>query len=634
MNKLIENIIIKKISKHLLNEAETEFKVGDYFKSDEGDDDFSYFEITGLSEKPEYYPFVTNNFNDFYSENKLYISENENTITSYFTDSPIPITKEEYYRAFNTALNREGTKITLYDSKDNIKHENITLEEFLEKEPKYKSIADGSILPQKKSNKTDKTPKTPKTKYQLGDYFSLNGDDSTIYKIVKINYDGSYFFRINKKTEVDKFIYHEIILDTKTYDDLFIDKNLTKISKQDYIKKLSILRKYRKLSQRNIGKNYNRTKYSTGFKFKEKTNNNFLYKIIKVNEDRTYKIKVNSLVDVDDILFHKVEVKDSVDDKFIDNNLIQLTNKDYNLELEKFNKYQDYDSKFKPYTGSSENYHTKIISKEYDEDSNIYYIKFKDNTRYDGELKEDQVVTQTSNTIMDKIGGIGTFYFSNGKKISGNFTTIDTENGKSYSVVLRNGVEIKNIFDYQTKDISKIKTLSTLPPKLDGSELDANYCKNLKNYYVDFIYDLSNENIVSSDNFVLDNLDKIKNKIKLCYNNHKEIFNKNEISSIQNIDPKFDKYKIIFENKTKLSSIIRESILLENQKKQNTITESKIIKNRFDFIINKKGNIKKLRYLFEEKNTLIEKGYNKDIVIENYNKSIDALSQSHRRLKR
>ena len=73
---------------------------------------------------------------------------------------------------------------------------------------------------------------------------------------------------------------------------------------------------------------------------------------------------------------------------------------------------------------------------------------------------------------------------------------------------------------------------------------------------------------------------------------------------------------------------------MKYKKKQSNQVESKIIKNRFDFILNEKENRKKLRYLFEEKNTLIKKGYNKDLVIENYNKSIKTLSQSHQRLIR
>ena len=276
---------------------------------------------------------------------------------------------------------------------------------------------------------------------------------------------------------------------------------------------------------------------------------------------------------------------------------------------------------------NNNNFHAKLKSKTYDPLTKYDTLNFEDGTSYFGNLKDG------------KIHGWGTFQFDNLKnKISGNFETVNSENGFTYKVKLDSGVIIRDIFNYESIPVSQVKTLNT--PLPIGSSADKSFCESLKNYYVQFLTDIGDELISLNDNEVYiepktgkENNEKIKEKLKTCYKNFKGLFTKKDKSILQNPDPDAQNFKVVLENNN-FKYLLRKSIINEIQKKQSNQVESKIIKNRFDFILNEKENRKKLRYLFEEKNTLIEKGYNKDLVIENYNKSIKTLSQSHQRLIR
>lgn len=196
---------------------------------------------------------------------------------------------------------------------------------------------------------------------------------------------------------------------------------------------------------------------------------------------------------------------------------------------------------------------------------------------------------------------------------------------------------VKKIEDYDDETTKTLERLNiTLPT---GIIKDKKYCKSLKDYYIGIINQLKYEkNYINILNAVYDSykddIVEIKNRLNACQKKFK-IFKRSEFYKVENLGPELKKFQVVLENKNNyLLSLIKEHAIKENEKKQNNLMESKIIKNRFDFILNEKENRKKLRYLFEEKNILIEKGYDKDLVIENYNKSIKTLSQSHRRLIR
>jgi len=250
------------------------------------------------------------------------------------------------------------------------------------------------------------------------------------------------------------------------------------------------------------------------------------------------------------------------------------------------------------------NFHTDVLKSEFDYDLGVWNIIFTDGVKYFGSL-------DTNN----KISGSGKFVFENGNTLKGVFKTVESENGVTYSMVLKNNKELANIFDYSDfKNISDIRTLGGIE---NGASSDKNYCKRLKNFYLDYFKDIKDGYIVNNDLQIIgSDLENKKRIIKECYNFFPKIFSNDEISQLQNLSGDYEQYKItLIEN---FKSIIKKFIFEEKEKKERKIIERKIIENRFNYIVSEETTLS-IKKMIKEKNILLNLGYDKELVNDIYN---------------
>jgi hypothetical protein len=250
-------------------------------------------------------------------------------------------------------------------------------------------------------------------------------------------------------------------------------------------------------------------------------------------------------------------------------------------------------------------YHTDTIKSEFDDKTETWTVEFIDGSKYIGELDSKK-----------QIFGEGTFRFKNGNTIKGTFKTAPTESGITYSVTLKNNKTLGNIFDYsEFKNIYNVRTLGGIE---SGVSSDKNYCKKLKNFYFDYFEDIKDGYIINNELQLMgSDLENKKTNIKECYNNFTNLFSQDEIAQLQNLGGEYDQYRIdLIES---FYSIIKKVVLEANEKKQKNLIETKIIENRFNYILNEKS-LFSIKNLIKEKNNLLNSGYNKELVNDIYNK--------------
>lgn len=137
-------------------------------------------------------------------------------------------------------------------------------------------------------------------------------------------------------------------------------------------------------------------------------------------------------------------------------------------------------------------------------------------------------------------------------------------------------------------------------------------------------------------------IEEARTKVEWCYMKFKNRYSNNMqeiINKLSNVPPKYDIFELRFtleqqrdiykENKEMgISNTIRKMISEQSEKKSLLINESKIIKKRFLFVA-KSSNNKTLKYnMIEESRELLQKGYDKKLVKENFLEIMNTVKDS------
>ena len=205
MNDLIKNMIVKRISKNLLNENTTNLSIGDYFKILNYYGGSEYGKIIEINSVE--FPYIVNSI---YSIGNLLTFNINIVLNTDDVSKLIKIEKKEYDEFLKNSLEKEGTSIRYVDYETKLEYVKLTIDEFKNK-PEYKNIVNSAdiITTNNGSNEENSSEVEinnnnfhaklkSKTYDPLTKYDTLNFEDGTSYfgnlKDGKIHGRGTFKF--------------------------------------------------------------------------------------------------------------------------------------------------------------------------------------------------------------------------------------------------------------------------------------------------------------------------------------------------------------------------------------------------------------------------------------------------------